>query len=202
MSIMKKFPFLHNAMLAVLLSSGVARAQTATYNFDSPQWVPGAATPLLNMAPDISVGLPGFRASFTSGPAAGGFSIGSFIVNNPSFSGQNLTQGGLPPGDTLTITLNQPIKSVHLDFQQFAPGHFDFTSAAGTASATTATQAGSLDFHSATGFTQFTLAAFYIDNSSIPMGIDNLVMTVPEPSSLTLAGLGACTLLIRRRRNQ
>jgi hypothetical protein len=88
---------------------------------------------------------------------------------------------------------------VHLDFEQFAPGHFDLTSAAGTASTSTATQIGSLDFQSTTSFTQFSLAAFDTGNSPIPLGIDNLVMTVPEPSTFALLGLAAAVLMIARR---
>jgi hypothetical protein len=198
---MKISRYLLNTVLALSLAGGFACAQTATYTFDSPQWVLGAATPLLSMAPDSALGLPGFHASFTSSPSAGAFSIWTFSVN-PAFSGQNLFQGGLPPGDTLTITLSQPITSVHLDFEQFAPGHFDLSSTAGTASATTGSQAGSLDFHSATAFTQFTLAAFALDNSPIPMGIDNLVLTVPEPSTLALAGLGTWAMMLYRCRKR
>ena len=62
-----------------------------------------------------------FRASFTSSPRVGGFSVSTFSVN-PSFSSQNLTELGNPPGDTLTIALSQPIRFVSLDFQQYAPG--------------------------------------------------------------------------------
>jgi hypothetical protein len=87
-----------------------------------------------------------------------------------------------------------------LSSEQFAPGHFDLTSPAGTASASTDSQIGSLDFQSLTGFTHFTLAAFTTDNAPIPMGIDNLVMTVPEPAPFSIAGLGVATLTICRRR--
>jgi hypothetical protein len=197
--IMKISQFVSISALALLLPAVSASAQTVTYTFEAPQWVVGADTPFLNMEPDSAPGLPIFRASFTSGPTAGKFGVSNFSVN-PLFSGQNLTQLGLPPGNALTITLSQPIRAVHLDFQTFAPGHLDLTSSAGTASAFTDTQAGSLDFQSAAAFSQFTLAAFSIDNRAVPMGIDNLVMTVPEPSLLALAGVGAVALMISRRR--
>jgi hypothetical protein len=193
--------FASSVALTLFLSAGFASAQKATYTFESSQWVLGATTPFLNMSPDIAPGLPTFRASFTSSPTAGAFSVGTFAVN-PSFSGQNLTQPAPPfPGETLTITLSQPIRSVHLDFQQFAPGHFDLTSAAGTLSipVSVPTIAG-LDFQGATSFTQFSLTAYSTANSPIPLGIDNLVMTIPEPSVAALVGLGAAGLMMARRR--
>ena len=197
---MKISQFVSSVALALMLDAGFASAQTALYTFESPQWVVGAPTPFLNMSPDSAPGLPTFRASFTSSPTAGAIIVGTLLVN-PSFSGKDLYQPAPPfPGNTLTITVSQPIRSVHLDFEQFAPGHFDLTSTAGTASTSTVTQIGSLDFQSTTSFTQFSLAAFDTGNSPIPLGIDNLVMTVPEPSSLAMVGLGAAALMVARRR--
>jgi hypothetical protein len=154
---------LSGSSLALFLSAVFAQAQTARpatviYNFDSPQWVLNSTTPFLGMAPDAGSAPAGFMASFTSYPAASGFSIWNFVLN-PSFSGNNLGQPGLPPGDVLTITLSQPISAVHLDFEQFAPGYLRLSSAAGGVSATTDSQIGALDFQASTGFTQFTLFA-------------------------------------------
>jgi hypothetical protein len=110
--------FAFSVALTSFLSAGFASAQTATYTFESSQWVLGATTPFLNMSPDNAPGLPTFRTSFTSSPTAGAFSVSTFAVN-PLFSGQNLTQPAPPfPGNTLTVSLSQPIRSVHLDFQQ------------------------------------------------------------------------------------
>jgi hypothetical protein len=194
--------FASSVALALLLNAGFASAQTATYTFESSQWVYGATTPFLNMSPDNAPGLPTFRASFSSSPTAGAFSVSTFAVN-PLFSGQNLTQPAPPfPGETLTITLSQPIRSVHLDFQQFAPGHFDFTSAAGTLSIPVSVPTiGGLDFQGTTSFTSFSLGAFDSNNGPIPLGIDNLVMSIPEPSVAALVGLGAAGLMTARRRS-
>ena len=199
---MKYSRFVSSAALALLLDVGFACAQTATYTFESPQWVAGATTPFLNMFPDTAPGLPTFRASFTSSPTVGAFSVSTFAVN-PLFSGQNLTQPAPPfSGETLTITLSRPIRSLHLDFQQFAPGHFDLTSAAGTASTLVSVPTiGSLDFQGITSFTSFSLAAFDSNNGPIPLGIDNLVMTIPEPSTFALVGQGAAALMTARRRS-
>jgi hypothetical protein len=38
------------------------------------------------------------------------------------------------------------------------------------------------------------------NNGTVNMWVDNLVVTVPEPSTLVLAGLGSAALLIFRRR--
>jgi hypothetical protein len=56
------------------------------------------------------------------------------------------------------------------------------------------------DFRSTASFTRFRLAAFDTRNSSIPLGIDNLAMTIPEPATFALTGLGAAKLMILRRR--
>jgi hypothetical protein len=186
------------AMLALLLQAALALAQTATYTFESPQWVLGNTSPFLDMSPDTAPGLPTFSASFTSSPDDGGFAVtGPWI--NPSFSGQTLVEYG-PYQDTLTITLSQPIKSVHMDFVLFAPGHFDLTSEAGTASVFTETTMGSLDFQGTTSFSEFSLVAIDSYDNTVPFAMDNLVMTIPEPSTLALVGLGAVGLMIARQR--
>ena len=196
---MKISQLVSSTVLLLTLGAGLACAQTATYTFDSAQWVLGTSTPLLNMAPDSASGLAGFRAGFTASPTAGGLIIGSGPLS-VSFSGQYLYQPGPAVGDTLTITLNQPIRSVHLDFAQFAPGRFDLTSSAGTASIIVSAQAGILDFQGVNDFTQFSLEAFTSDNSPIPLALDNLVLGVPEPSALALLGLGTGVVAVLRRR--
>jgi hypothetical protein len=105
----------------------------------------------------------------------------------------------------LTITLNAPVDSVQLNFALFQPGHLDFSSASGNASAGTgpSSQVGVLNFSSPTPFTQFTLAGFSAANNPVLLGIDNLVMTVPEPSALALLSISAFAGFwgVNRRRN-
>jgi hypothetical protein len=195
---MKLFLRLSSCSLAVLLHAVLAPAQTAIYTFDSPQWVLNSITPLLNMAPDAGSAPLGFKASFSSYPTAGAFTIWTFALN-PLFGGNNLGQPGLPPGDVLNITVSQPIRSVHLDFEQYAPGYLRLSSSAGAINATTDSQIGSLDFQGNTNFTQFSLQAIDTSNNPIPFGIDNLVLTIPEPSITALAGLCAACLAVRQQ---
>jgi hypothetical protein len=196
---MKLLLRLSSYSLALFLHAGFAQAQVAIYNFDSPQWVLNSITPLLTKAPDAGSAPLGFNASFTSYPTAGAFSIWNFTLN-PLFSGNNLGQPGLPPGDVLNITLSQPIRSVHLDFEQFAPGYLRLSSSAGGVNATTDSQIGSLDFQGSTSFTHLTLEAIDTSNNPIPFAIDNLVLAIPEPSVTALAGLWAACFLLRRRK--
>jgi hypothetical protein len=196
---MKTLLPLSSCTFALVLSAVLAQAQTAIYTFDSPKWVLNSTTPFLNMTPDGGSPPVGFAASFASSPTAAAFAIWTFAIN-PSFSGNNLGQPGNPPGDVLTITLNQPISGVHLDFEQFAPGYLALTSLVGGVNATTATQIGNLDFQPGASFTQFTLASYNTSGGPIPLAIDNLVLTIPEPSAMALAGLGAACLLLLRRK--
>jgi hypothetical protein len=187
-------------LLALLLLATSASATTVMFTFDS--FVALQTTPLLNCSPDV--GPSSFQASFTSSPNATAFFIDSLLVN-PSFSGYNLMDEG-PPNtfDTLTVTLNQPIDRVQLDFALFVPGYLELDSSAGTAYASTGdSQAGSLSFQSDTGFTEFSLRGFDNNNEGILLAIDNLSLTpttVPEPATawLLLTALGVC--LVRKRR--
>lgn len=181
----------------VLVSQTPAGAATVTYTFESPVFSLGQTTPLLNKSPNI--GSPSFLASFNSSPAGNGFSIG----NNPNlFNGLSLMDPGSPAApDVLTITLNSPINGVQLDFALFQSGRLDLNSAVGGVSALTGPglQVGVLTFTSGIPFTQFTLAGFSAPNTPVLLAIDNLVLTVPEPSTLALIGTGIFAALFRKR---
>lgn len=187
-----RFPLSALLCSAFFASQTPAGAASVTYTFESPVFSLGQTTPLLNKSPNI--GDLSFLASFTSGPTGNGLSIG----NNPNLpGGMSLSDGGLSSADVLTITLSSPVDSVQLDFALFQPGRLDFTSASGNTSAFNgpSSQAGVLNFSSPTPLTQFTLAGFSAANVPVLLAIDNLVMTVPEPSALALLSIGAFVAL-------
>jgi len=170
----------------LLCSLSALHGQTVMYGFEAPQLTLGQTTPLLNLVPDIGPGT--FLASFTV-PGGGSISVSGALIN-PAFSGQLLLDPGPPPGDTLRVTVNTPIRDVQLDFALMAPGYLQLQSSAGTINASSVGQSGSLVFHGASSFTQFDLLGFTSSNARTLLAIDNLYMTVPEPSvgGLALAG--------------
>ena len=163
------------------ISIYLSAAQPFTYTFESPQFLVGQTTPLLNESPNI--GSPTFQASFTSSPNAIAFQITGPTFSSP-FSGQSLLAPGPAAPNTLSITLNTPIQDVQLDFALMGPGHLDLHSSGGNISAlTTNFQLGTLTFHAASPITQFDLSGFS-NNQGTLFAIDNLSMSVPEPCSL------------------
>jgi hypothetical protein len=181
---------------AATAAATTAISQTATYTFESPQWVVNQSSPFLNKTPDS--GWSALLANFTSGPGVP-MTVRNMALS-PSFSGNCLMQLGVP-GDnanssTLTVSLSAPVNSVRVDFSLFSPGHLDFSSAAGSTSQDTSPTmpVGTLNFTSPTAFTQFSLAGFNNSNGRLLFSIDNLTVSVPEPGSaaLLLIGLGAC----------
>jgi len=176
----------------LLCSLSALHGQTVMYGFEAPQLTLGQTTPLLNLVPDIGPGT--LLASFTV-PGGGSISVSGTLIN-PAFSGQLLLDPGPPPGDTLRVTLNTAIRDVQLDFALMAPnGYLQLQSSAGTINASAVGQSGSLVFHGASSFTQFDLLGFTSSNARTLLAIDNLYITVPDPSvgGLALAGFaGLC----------
>lgn len=175
-----------------------AGAQTATYTFESAQFVPSTLSPYLNKTPDT--GPAGFLASFTSSPTATGFFVGSEAAPTSFFSGKYLMSPLGGPVNTLTVTLNSPVSAVQLDFPLMAPGRLELQSSAGNGVGYNglSNQGGSLLFQSPTSFTQFNLLGFGDGTTRLPLAIDNLVLTiVPEPS-LAVLGLVALAFLGRK----
>jgi hypothetical protein len=195
---------------AFLVSTNSAHAQTATYNFDAPNFAVGNVTPFNNIAPNTNVGLPAFTTSFSS---VGSFAIDTFQING-LFSGQMIYA---PSGsDALDLVFNTPITSLSVDFgvNDFIPGgNLTLTSAGGSTVQTAIVQAGgdgftggTLSIVFGTPVTSVSLSGFDSGNAPTVFGIDNLVLSTgvaaPEPATLSLLTLGGVGMLTRRRRNQ
>jgi hypothetical protein len=189
------------ALVSSLLVIGSARSELVTYTFEEPQFGVAHTTPL-SRAPNI--GPSTFQAAFSSAPTADGFLV---FVNalNSLMTGQ-IFQDLVSPADTLSVTLNQPVNSVVLEFALLESGHLDLSSAAGNASQDSSIvggpfQGGVLSFSSATAFSTFDLKAFSDAGAATFFAIDDLRMNwvaVPEPYSLALFAM-AMTLLVARR---
>lgn len=186
-------------LLGGLLLVGSVCAQTVTYTFESPSFLADEVTPLFNRTPNV--GSPTFNATFASSPTAGGLSISSFLPNNLTI-GQVLY---VPFGQqTLTVSLNQSVTAVALDFAVPSHGTLQFSSVAGNTSLTSGVvggsfEGGSLTFSSPTSFTSFQVWALNPSNTQIEFAIDNLVMVVPEPGVGSLWVLGMCAGALSRR---
>jgi hypothetical protein len=199
-----------------LFAWAVPQSQAAfvTYTFESPEFTAGQFTPLLNKAPNV--GSSAFRADFTSSPNSGGFQILNFQPNS-LFSGNSLVAPG-GSFDTLTITVNTPVQSVSFDFGMNLsptgnPGQMRLISPVGTQNQNGGNvggsfQGGTLTFNSATPFTTFQLQAFNSAGNRVEFAIDDLTLTlaeptaVPVPGSIVLAfmGLGLGGPLVRKLR--
>lgn len=191
--------------LTVLLSvaaAHLARADFVTYTFEAPIFASGQATPLLNRAPNT--GDPAFRANFTSSPTGNGFTIGVFSPN-PLLTGQTIFDPG-SAADTLTITFNQPIDTVEVDFAVREPGRLVLTTPVGSLSQNSANvggnfEGGTLIFESVTPFTTMQFSAFSSAGPATVFALDDLrVYAVPEPSTVALLAMGACGVLFLARR--
>jgi hypothetical protein len=163
----------------------------------------------------------GGYASYLTGPLSlSGVTFtgnGQMFVIDPGNYGFTYPNGGflnsdyITSGDTITATLPS-VEAVGFDFGSLftvsAPVSFNFTLSDGftySASSTSSTEGGALDF---IGFTSTTpLTSITIDMPDIPdyNAIDNFtfaqsVNAAPEPSSLALLGAPLiCLVLIRRR---
>ena len=185
--------------LAGLASQIPTDAATVTYTFESPVFSLGETTPsFTNRAPNI--GSSTFEARFDVIQGIGRFEIG----NNPNLpNGRSLVQSegnfGLV---SLIFYLNTPVDSVTFDFALSEPGSLFFHSPAGNSTASTGPSSlvGVFTFSSATPFNGFILSSS-LSGRGPHFSIDNLVMNVPEPSTLALVGTAALAVLGRKIRH-
>ena len=193
-------PAAYAALAFLALGVNAHAGLVVTYGFENLS--DGQATPILNAPPDS--GDPSFLADFTSVPDAGAFSVFSFISGlQPAFSG-NFFSSQIGSTSTLTLTFNQLVDGLSLDFSlnvsnsNPAAGSFQAATPFQTFSVASADiggsfQGGSLSFAGATPFTTVQLTAFDTAGNPIAFTIDNLVITgtiaaVPEPSTLAMGG--------------
>ncbi len=195
-------------LTAILLLALAARAPAQVlYTFEAPNFTAGAATPLLNVAPNS--GPATFRASFTSAPTANGFSVDG--VTPPPFTGQYFIDLA-SPADALTVQFSGLVTEVNLSFLinvplASPPGSLRAVTPAGTFSQAGGNvghnfvQGGTLSFSVPGGISSMTLAGFDAGNVPTFFAMDDLALTpIPEPSSLALAGVALAGAACRWRR--
>ena len=190
-------------VLVGTIFASAAHAAVVTYTFESPNFALGQTTPLTNVAPNI--GPSSFLTTFTASPTTNGFVIANFQPN-PLLSGLILYDPTAPV-DTLSIGFNQPVYGVALDFAVNQPGVFQLSSSAGSASLDSANVGGEFEgghftFSSATSFNSLNLTALNAAGAPTLIALDNLAVTVPEPATIALFGIGLAGLGFSRRRKR
>jgi len=193
-------------VLAIVAFGTPVTLAQETYNFSPPNFTLGATTPLSNVPPNL--GMLGLLTSFSSTPTVGGFSIGNTALN-PLFSGQMLYDPVMP-ADSLTLTFNQMVTSVSVDFAVQVPSTFRLTDGLFMVNQPSSFigpnfdfQGGTLTYSNPMGFNNISFSAF--DPGLVPVifGIDNLRVTpVPEPATvltIALLSVGAGSYLRRKK---
>jgi hypothetical protein len=175
-------------------------AATVTYTFESPAFSWGETTPsFTNRTPNI--GSSSFEARFdVIGALAGLKSETTQICRN----GMSLVQSqGNFVLVSLIVSLNTPVDSVTFDFALSEPGSLFFHSPGGNSTVSTGPSSlvGVFNFSSPTPFNGFIMSTS-LTGQGPHFSIDNLVMNVPEPSTLAFIGIAALTVLGRRSRKR
>jgi hypothetical protein len=195
------------AVLAVCgLCARAVPAATVTYSFDAPDFVVGQTTPFVNKAP--STGSTTFRASFTSASNPAGFLI--VPVDSTDFFTGNVFYDLALPGDAFTMTFNQLVNRVELNWAIFEAGRLAVSTASPADKLSqdgiafgNGVHGNVLVFTSATPFDMVRLEAFGASNAPTQLAFDNLVLNVvPEPATIMLmaVGLGGAAFLQSRAR--
>jgi hypothetical protein len=181
-------------------------AATVIYTFNAPRFGVGQTTPLLHRLPDS--GSSSFQIDFVSSPTATGFTVIQVPQDLGFLRGLLIVDQG-PPADVLTMTFNQFVDRVEVNFVVMEAGRLALTTAAGKASQNSMPlgsgipDGGTLVFTSANPFDSVRLEAFSNANTPTLFAIDNLTLNVvPEPMSSCLVAIGVCAVAtISRRRS-
>jgi len=177
-----------------LASTAPAFAVSAFYDFESQ--TPGAATPL-------SITNNGLTATFSSPSDPGFYSVGNTGGLFAGLTGQDLSYSGYSP-DALVISFSAPIGALSFNFgllDIFGIGGNDtLTLTTNTGGATTATARVVSGYAYPEGFLSYTGPSFTTATltSAYDIAIDNV--SVPEPATLGMLGVGLAGLLASRRR--
>jgi hypothetical protein len=185
-----------------LFSSGVdASTVSLVYDFEPPQFTLGELSPMLAKAAS-----PGstFRADFGDAAVAGEFGIAALVLNQ-LFSGNALVDITDPPS-ALTLSFNQPVTRLRVNFAVEESGRLELISALGSVVADSGPAGGSyeggeLELVAPSGVLAVQLSAFTDNGRPNLWAIDNLRLeVVPEPSAALLL-IGAAWLAAGIRRH-
>jgi hypothetical protein len=194
-----------------------AKADSASYTFETPQFTLNETTPLLNRAPNSSTGSLGaaFLTTFTGTPNASGLTVNttSSLAPNGLFSGQYLYVPSTT-NEVLTMSFNTPVTSLDLDFAiatTSSGGFLRLITTSGNLDQPAISVGGGsgffgghASFSSPTAFTSVQVQGFNSPTTQQVFAIENAILTVvPEPTTWAMVVLGIPALLIgcRRRKN-
>lgn len=200
------------AALVLSALSAAALADTATYTFETPNFLNGQPLPLVTIAPNITFGpsLAGLTATFTANAVPSTFAIGASFFSAP-IAGQVLIQNSIgTAGQVLQVFLSQTVLTVNLDFAINNGSGVSYlrlvdgiTISDTPKTITAPFDQGHLTYTDPTGFNSFTIEAFTPANAQAEFAIDNLAFTaIPEPASAAVLSLAGAGLLGLRRRRQ
>ncbi len=186
-------PTLFLTAIVAGLTAASANAKTVVFDFEDQEY--GAVTPLTST-------VDGLTATFASATDAEGFQITSAFYQ--TLTGNYLAGPGpdFVTGNTLTISFSQAVRSITLNFAvDTAPTLTLSTSARGGATATGIAPGGSFLYpEGVLSFAGPRFNSVTLSSDALSFAIDNINVTVPEPSAFALFGMGLVAAAALRRR--